>query len=214
MEDRMTGRGRTRGLVALVGLALLGAACGGGDDGVDDGAEAVTDAGAETSGADDAADPGTDGAETDGDDDAASDAVEEAAAEPAAAGRAVVTIDGQTYEFDPEASMVGRCDADFFGAFWVIAGLADGSSGGLEMLLVADGDPNHDETSRVTVDLEALTGRDWRADEDGGQGAAAGESRVESFTVDGTTATGTATFVDVYAGDGATTQGEFEVTCP
>ena len=43
---------------------------------------------------------------------------------------------------------------------------------------------------------------------------AAGTSQVDSFTIDGTTATGTASFVDIYAGDDATAQGAFEVTCP
>lgn len=125
-----------------------------------------------------------------------------------------MTIGDSRYDYDVEMSVVGRCEVDFFGAFWVIASPADGSNGGLEMFIVPNGNPNHDETSRVSVNLKDAESRDWHADEDGGQGAAAGESRVESFTIDGTSVSGTASFVDIYTGDGATAQGTFEASCP
>ena len=125
-----------------------------------------------------------------------------------------VTIDGAEYMFDVEKNVVGRCDPDFFGAFWVIASAADGSSASLEMFLVPDGNTNHDETSRLSVNLKDAEGRDWNADEDGGQGVTAGTSQIDSFAIDGNSVTGSASFVDIYAGDGATAQGTFEATCP
>ncbi len=131
-----------------------------------------------------------------------------------AANLATVTIDGQEYQFDAEMSIVGRCDADFFGAFWMIAAAADGSDASLEMFIVPEGNTNHDETSRLNVNLKDAEGRDWNADADGGQGVTAGTSQIDSFTIDGTTVTGTASFVDIYAGDGATAQGTFTATCP
>jgi hypothetical protein len=125
---------------------------------------------------------------------------------------ATVTIDGQRYEFAAEG-VATRCNPDFFGTFWVIARTADGS-GTLEMLLVPEGNQTAGETSRVKVVVEDIAGRDWRADEDGGEGTPEGLSRVESFSIDGGKATGTALFVDVEMGDGATAEGTFEATCP
>jgi hypothetical protein len=125
----------------------------------------------------------------------------------------VITVGDSRYEFDVEiAGPIGRCEPDFFGAFWVITGSADGTSG-LEMFIVPDGNSNHDETSRVAVNLNDSEGRDWRADADGGAGTPEGESQVDSFAIDGTTLSGTASFIDVCAGDGATAQGTFEATC-
>jgi hypothetical protein len=125
---------------------------------------------------------------------------------------AAVTIDGQRYEFAAEG-VATRCNPDFFGTFWVIARTADGA-GTLEMLLVPEGNQTAGETSKVKVMIEELAGRDWRADEDGGEGTPEGVSRVESFSIDGGKATGTALFVDVEMGDGATAEGTFEATCP
>jgi len=131
-----------------------------------------------------------------------------------AANQATVTIDGQDYQFDVDMSVVGRCDPDFFGAFWVIASAADGSSASLEMFLVPEGNANHDETSRISVNLKEAEERDWNADADGGQGVTAGTSQVDSFSIDGNTVTGTASFVDIYTGDDATAQGTFTAICP
>lgn len=128
--------------------------------------------------------------------------------------KATVTIDGQEYLFDVDMSVVGRCEADFFGAFWVIAGAADGSSASLEMFIVPEGDTTHNETPRISVNLKDGEGRDWNADADGGQGVTAGTSQIDTFTIDGNSVTGTASFVDIYAGDGATAQGTFSATCP
>jgi hypothetical protein len=202
-----------RRLVSLVmSLGLLVASCGGDDD-----SAATSEASIPRSTV--ATPPATEAPA------AATEAPATAPAEPqqpedqpsgagSSANQAVVSIDGADYQFDVEMSIVGRCEADFFGAFWVIAGAADGSSGSLEMFIVPDGNTNHDETSRIAVNLKDAEGRDWNADEDGGGGVAAGDSRVDSVTIDGKTVTGTASFVDIYAGDGATARGTFAATCP
>jgi len=202
-----------RSMGAMVGCIIVLAGCGGdgGDTGVDaepgTTAIATTPAPATTSGPGTTAAPGTTQApdDTDPPDDMGSSGE---------ANKAVVTIGGGTYEFDVEMSIVGRCEPDFFGAFWVIASAADGSSGSLEMFIVPEGNANHDETSKVKVNLKEAEERDWRADADGGEGTPEGESAVDSFSIDGNTVTGTASFVDIYTGDGATAEGTFEATCP
>lgn len=128
-------------------------------------------------------------------------------------GIATVTVGDTTYEYEVAASIVGRCDPDFFGAFWVIASTADGS-GSLEMFIIPEGNTNHDETSKVKVNAKDSDERDWRADADGGEGTPEGESSVDSFEIDGNTVTGTASFVDIYLGDSATAEGTFTATCP
>ena len=191
--------------------ALLIAACGGGDDEV--AAEGSTTTAqnqpaATTAAPTSQAPPSSESPAT------TTAAPSESVGSSGAANQVAVTIDGELYEFDVELSIVGRCDPDFFGAFWVIANAADGSGGSVEMFIVPEGNTNHDETSRVGVNLKDLEGRDWHADEDGGGGVAAGESRVESATIEGNTVSGTASLVDIYAGDGATARGTFEATCP
>jgi hypothetical protein len=198
-----------RVLGAALGCLLLLAACGGGEDDPGDGTPATTAASQPST----TAAPTTAAAGTE-----APAATTAAPADPGGGGgdanQVVVTIDGVPYEFDVEMSIVGRCDPDFFGAFWVIAGAADGSSSSLEMFLVPEGNSNHDETSRLSVNLKDAEGRDWNADEDGGQGVTAGTSQIDSFSIDGNSVTGTASFVDIYAGDDATAQGTFTATCP
>lgn len=199
------GRRTIAGLVAC--FVLVAVACG--DDG-------DTDAGSEPEGTPTAETPDdSEGEEeTDQPEDEQADPAEDADGASVDANTAVVTVGDETYEFDVEAHVAGRCDPDFFGAFWVLAVTADGSNGNLEMFIVPEGNTNHDETSKIKVGVEDIDGRDWRADEDGGEGTPEGQSRVDSFTIDGDTVSGSATFVDVYAGDGATAQGEFTATCP
>lgn len=210
----MTGTGTRRLLGLMVSLALLCASCG--DDG--DGSNTPT-TGAGTAPTATTATPATEASAGSTEAPAPTEAEpQETEDRPSGTGpdanQAVVTINGTDYEYDVEMSIVGRCDADFFGAFWVIASAADGSSGSLEMFIVPDGNTNHDETSRINVNLKDAEGRDWNADEDGGGGVTAGDSRVDSFAIEGKTVTGTASFVDIYAGDGATASGTFAATCP
>jgi len=201
----------------LLSFVLAVAACGGDDDGGD--AESVAATSAPTDAPSEPDAPATtlstDGgpSEESTDDPSPEEEPDDSGSAPAE-NMATVTIGDKTYEFDAEAHLVGRCDPNFFGAFWVIAAPADGSTGNLEMLIVPEGDTSHDETSKIKVGVEDIDGRDWRADEDGGEGTPAGESGVVSATMEGNTVSGTASFVDVYAGDGATAEGTFQVTCP
>jgi hypothetical protein len=203
--------------IVLAVFALVAAACGGGDDSGTDTTAATTSAPATT------AAPGAPATTAPGQPTPTTAPPATAAPEEPSNGggggstapnMAIVTVGDKTYEFDVEQSIVGRCDPNFFGAFWVIANLADGSNGNLEMFFVPEGDTNHNETSRIRVGVENIDGRDWRADEDGGQGAVEGESRVESVEWNGNTISGTASFVDLEVGDGATATGTFEATCP
>lgn len=205
----MTGEMLRKRTLALACVLLL-AACGGDGGGSDP--DAVSDTTAEGETTIDAEVPAT----TQPAEDEPSEAPEDdgEASSSTDVNKAIVTIGDQTYEFDAEMHVVGRCDPDFFGAFWVIAAMADGSGGNLEMLLIPEGNTLHDETSKIKVDVEESDERDWRADEDGGEGTPAGESRVESINFDGGTVSGTATFVDVYSGDGVSAEGTFEATCP
>ena len=139
---------------------------------------------------------------------------------------ATVTIGDQTFEFDanPEGPITD-CNPDFFGAFWVVGGDPDGNS--LNLLLPAEGDANFDDPPSVRV-VDRGTGADWTADvsllETGNYEDVldAGDSQVDSYTVEGNTASGTATFVDenqIFAVLGGTADsvepvtGAFEVTC-
>lgn len=195
---------RHRMLIGAVLFALFATACGGGD--ADE--STTTAAGSPTtSEAGDTTSPPAGETTT-------TEASTEAPSNPGAANKATVVIDGETYEFDVEMSVVGRCEADFFGAFWVIASAADGSNSSMEMFIVPEGDTTHNETPRLNVNLQDAEGRDWYADADGGNGVGEGLSQIDSFEIDGNTVSGTATFVDTYAGDGATAQGTFTATCP
>ncbi len=208
----MWGTPTRRWIVLLLGSILLLASCGGdeGDAGGDDGSTTTSAQDPTTSVAEDTTD--TTAPETS--DDPAESSNEGGSVDGMEANKAVVTVGDSSYEFDVEMSVVGRCEPDFFGAFWMIAGSSDGSNSGLEMFIVPDGNTNHDETSRVSVNLQEAEGRDWRADEDGGGGVEAGVSRVESFSIDGNAVSGTVSFIDTYGGDGATAEGTFQAACP
>jgi len=138
---------------------------------------------------------------------------------------ATVTIGDKTYEadVDPE-ELLQRCDPDFFGGFWALGG-------GVEISLPPPDDPVTDDPPRVTVKDEA-SGLEWIADpsasslgslsgDDYDFKIPEGDSQVDSYTFDGNTATGTATFIEQEAyyqwtGGGdqpEPVQGAFEVTC-
>jgi hypothetical protein len=186
-------------LLLAVGVAALLVGCGGGDD---DAPVA------------DATSPGATDAAPTGDTDPAS----------SGANTAVVTIGDERYEFDVTPSAIQRCDADFFGAFWAL-GAAPGS-GGIEVLLPPEGDPNHDP-ARIIVRDDA-NDLEWQADvatELVTMGLPEGVSRVDEFTVDGSSVSGSASFVEAnsvfaWVGQGSDpgsvpepVEGTFQITC-
>ena len=209
----MSGR-RLRRLCLVLALALISASCGGGDGSDDTTAAPATTAATTTAApssggeATTTAAPATTTTEALPEDPGGPDDPP-----PADANKATVVVGDKTYEFSVDAHLVGKCDPNFFGAFWVIAASADGSGGNLEMFIVPEGNTNHDESSRVVVDAKQADERDWHANADGGQGAQPGTSSVDSFTIDGNTVSGTASFIDIYIGDDATAQGTFTATC-
>lgn len=168
----------SRSLVSLA-LVLALTACGGDDDAADEPAVEPSD--------EPAAEPA---------DEPAAEPTDEPGAGEAMAGDnvAIVTIGDRTYEFDVTPGATTRCDPDFFGAFWATGGSADGAR--LEALLPPPDDPNFDEMPRITVN-DPTTDRDWTADPLREMaGVEEGESQVDEFTTDGTSASGSATFVD------------------
>lgn len=128
---------------------------------------------------------------------------------------AVITIGDRTFEFDVTPGSISRCDPDFFGAFWALGG-------GLDMLVVAEDDPNHDAPYVKVTDPDDRD-VEWWASPDINESlmqieVPAGQSQVDSFTVDGNSITGTATFIEKSAltmgGEiPASIPGTFEVTC-
>jgi hypothetical protein len=194
-------------LLAL--LLIATAACGGGDD-----APEATN-GTEPGGSEATSEPGaaTPGAENGDESDDSGDA-------PAAGGAsvAVITIGEYRYEIDVTPGAIQRCDPDFFGGFWA---LGSGDGGTLELELWPDG--MEGETDRVAVS-DNENDFDWVADAEADfMGVVeTGVSQVDSFTVDGSTASGTATFIEenaVFAAVGGTGEppepvtGTFEVVC-
>ena len=208
---------RTRRIVVL---AVVLAACGGSSG------TATTGAGGE------AGTPGGDGAVTTAVPQPVGSEAEPLAGEdeaPAPSGDTVntgsVTIDDTTWEFDATPGALKRCDPDFFGAFWVIGESPDGD--GVTILLPPTDDPNFEDPPSVRVKVND-GGPDFTADpsilETGDYDTviSEGDSQVDSYTVDGNTASGTATFVDEQAifaalggaaDDPEPVRGSFEVTC-
>lgn len=199
-------------MVLAVLMALLAAACGGGESSEDDGATTTTSPTSTTTG--DA--PATTTTTTEDGDDPAPPAGD--------VNVATVSIDGTEYVFDVTPDAIYRCDPNFFGAFWAIGVSADGSGGSLELLLPPEGDENFDDPPAVKVTDDA-NDLEWRADPefwatyDQLAGLPIG---VDSWEVDGSSVTGTATFLESNAGyafiggtgeEPTPVPGTFSVTC-
>lgn len=139
---------------------------------------------------------------------------------------ATVTIGDTTWEFDANPDgPITDCDPDFFGAFWVVGEADDGS--GLSLLLPPEGDSNFEDPPSVRV-TDGATEADWTADvtlvdtANYSEILTEGDSQVDSWTIDGNSVSGTATFVDenqIFAVLGGTLDsvdpvaGSFEVSC-
>lgn len=208
----------------VITVALLVAACGdsGGDEGAADPQDVTTTAPDATtttqpSGSDD-------GGSTDGggstDDGADGDAH-----------RATATIDGVTYTFADTGFPGQQCLSDFFGVFIAALFMVDDQGNpNIEGGAISIAIP-HEDTDRAEVDQWPEVSvnvndpdLEWIADEKGAEEfeIEPGISQVDSYTVDGNTITGTASFYEqnsywAVAGGQAeelvTATGTFEVTC-
>ncbi len=191
--------------VLFVGVLLVVAACSGDstEDGGDDGGDQPTT----TQPADDGADePTTTQPADDGDDDSGGEGPS----------TATVTIGDATYEASSEGALVAQCLPDLFGVMAVNLPLADGGDGGIEIIALHEGtDPAVvEQENRVHVSIGDF---DWWADPleiNLGPDEAA-VSGVESVNVDGSSLTGTASFVgrDVTTREWVSMTGTFEATC-
>ena len=126
---------------------------------------------------------------------------------------AVLTVDGTDYEFGADGP-VATCDPDLFGRFFVVLH-ADGFASSLTIELVPDGtEPSLVEANLAGPDLDLVADEtaEWAAVEPG-------SSRVVEFTIDGTTATGSASFINEDRAYNPANHplpvidGSFEVTC-
>ena len=136
------------------------------------------------------------------------------------ASTATATIGGETYEFSTEGAMVAQCQTDMFGIFSVQLPGVDGD-GGISIVALLEGtDPAVvGEVNAVEV---SVGDDDWVADEssdlfDMSDGLQPGMSQVDSVEIDGSTVSGTATFVRqlsvIGGGEPETMTGTFEATC-
>jgi hypothetical protein len=210
--------------LAVLGMALVLAGCGGGDDGA---SVASTDTSPSDAPTDDAeAEPA---AEESSGDDTTEDAAEPAPEASSGGQMLVVTIGDTTYEADLSTDFtVCISMGGAVGAAGPIPGIDGGS-------INVDIPPEDYETSTdqgweppsVRVDLgedENGVPVSWRASPEVAEfwPEFAGTSQVDSFTVDGASASGTATFIDDFgiqlflAGQGdepQPVQGTFAVSC-
>jgi len=145
-------------------------------------------------------------------------------------GVATVTIEGETYHFG-DAGVAIQCTPDFFGVMMVALQLVDengdkaAEGGGFGGALLHEGtDPAVvGQLNSIGFSLKALD-EEWVANEEDIEslGLDPGSSQVDSVTVDGNTASGTATVYErnsYYAVQGGTAdsvtvaQAAFEITC-
>lgn len=197
---------------ALVVLALV--ACGGGTDDPVTSEEPATTASEPTEAAATATEPGatevteavtaeaTGGGEVDGGD---TDAA--APGDVQGIGTAAVTIDGETTTFAGTDFAAETCAPDRFGIFFVVLQQVDDTgtaipAGLLEAILLHD-DMDAETAGQDNRIAVTLGDTEWTAD------VAAGEGQVDDVTVDGSSASATASL----SGADGTASGSLEVTC-
>ena len=142
-------------------------------------------------------------------------------------GSAVVTIGKKRYEFDMSGTIATQCST-MFGVVGGSGEASDGSDVSLDLEIPPEGyesDPQLAELSAPALRVrDNEKDQDWRAGGEnlGDSGVRAGESQVDSYSSDGKSASGTATFIDVNALrflDRTTNerpqpvQGSFEINC-
>lgn len=207
-------------IIVVVFVALVLAACGGSSDDSATSSSAPTDG---SPGADQAADSG-DGSDTSDDQETAT-TVGVGDVFDTAGGAATVTIGDETWEFVlVEDIPIANCDADFFGGFVAIltnAGANLANPTDVFSVTLPGGDFTDPPTAAVKLD--ASGDAEWIADEtiyerDPDLPAGLG---VTTFSIDGTTASGTAVFFEQESfyqfnagnGDLVVADGTFTVTC-
>ena len=214
-------------LGVVCGAMLLPlAACGGSDDssGDSDAAVAVTDGSGDAATATEAPSPDgdTDGSVAEPAVEATTPPADDDSGDSGGSGpsTATATIDGVTYEFSTEGAVVAQCQTDMFGIFSVQLPGVDGD-GAISIVALLEGtDPAVVE--QVNAVEVSVGDDDWVADEsselfDMSDALQPGMSQVDSVEIDGSTVSGTATFVrqlSVFGGgEPETVTGTFEATC-
>ncbi len=129
-------------------------------------------------------------------------------------GQAKVTIGDKTYEFDLTSEFV-VCQS-VFDAIQVSGPAKDDENVTLDMWIPPTNwetyDDNRYDPPRVEV-TDDNTNEDWVANPESAYGLAEGASQVDSYDKDGNTASGSATFANVYSSGSESVQGTFEVSC-
>jgi len=200
---------------ALVALAL--AACGGGD--TDDPAateEAATTADEATAATDEATTtaattaaetPATDAAETEASETEDDDSATGESGEVQGIGAATVTIDGEVTTFAGTDFAAETCAPDRFGIFFAVLQQVDDTGaavdGGLVEAIFLHDDMDAETAGQDNRIAVTLGDTEWIAD------VAEGEGQVDDVTVDGSSASATAT---LNGADGPAA-GTLEVTC-
>lgn len=203
-------------------LALMLAACGGGSD-----SPVVTDRPTQTStgGAqEESTEPPAAGATTTigTSDDSSQDA---GPPDVAGIGAGSVTLEGETYLFADAGQPGLQCRANYLGIYFVVLRQVDEAGNEVPQGAVFDLTLLHEGTDPAVVDQLPTAGlsiqakdESWIADEafdDDLPEVESGSSQVDDYTIDGNTASGTATFIERYSYATAprVAQGTFEVTC-
>lgn len=193
-------------------MALVLAACGGSSG---DGADG-TDTPDQTQATQPEPEPsGTGDGDGDGDGDAGT--------EGEGPSTATVTIGDDTYHFSSEGAVVAQCKPDLFGIMSVQLPLVDENGepaeGNIQIVALLEGtDP--DVVEQINVVHVTIGDVDWVADPEdlriAGNADLEGKSQVDSVQVNGSTVTGTATFIgsqSLFGPDSEMATGTFEATC-
>jgi len=197
-----------RMMVLLGGVLLVAAACGGGstEDGGNGGdqptaTQPADDGGADNSASEDQAPPPTESAGGEG------------------PSTATVTIGDMVYEASSEGALVAQCLPNFFGIMSVQLPLVNGGDGSIQIVALHEGtDPvEMEQDNQVIVIIGDAV---WVAEPDEfrfglAEAPLSSVSRVESVEFNGSTVTGTATFVgrENNLQEWVSMTGTFEATC-
>jgi len=132
---------------------------------------------------------------------------------------ATVMLGDETYEFSTEGALVAQCQTDLYGIFSVQLPRVDGD-GSIQLVILHD-DTDPSVVEQVNAVSVSIGDEDWFADEASDMFANSdtlqkGMSQVDSAEIDGSTVSGTATFVrqlSLFTGEMETVTGTFEATC-